>query len=76
MTADQFRSALRTTPFRPFTVHTGSGEACKVTHPETVGISPSGQTVVIVQDSGTAILDMESITEYVVSNPTRRAKKE
>jgi hypothetical protein len=75
MEADQFRSALRTRPFKPFTVRTGSGAQYTVKHPETVGISTSGRTVVLALDEGSAVLDMASITDYVVT-PQRRSKKD
>jgi hypothetical protein len=75
MEADQFRSALRTKPFKPFTVKTASGEKYTVRHPEIVGISPSGRTVALMFDEGIAVLDMASITEYVVGrNQPKKAQ--
>jgi hypothetical protein len=71
MEADQFRSALRTRPFKPFAIRTGSGEKYIVKHPETVGISKSGRTVVLALDEGSAVIDMASITEYVVVRQRR-----
>jgi hypothetical protein len=74
MDIEQFRSALRTRPFRAFTVRTAGGESYEVAHPETVGITPSGQTVVLAQVAGVAILDTGSITEYVVAQPGKSRK--
>jgi hypothetical protein len=72
MEADQFRSALRTRPFKPFTVKTGSGEQYTVRDPETVAISPSGRTIGLALDEGCALLDMASITEFVIDRNRRR----
>jgi hypothetical protein len=73
MEADQFRSALRTRPFRAFKLRTSSGETCSVKHPEMVAITPSGRTVLLALDEGFAVVDMTSITEFVVarSRPSR-----
>jgi hypothetical protein len=73
MQADQFRSALKTRPFRSFTLATSSGEEYTVDHPEMVGITESGRTVVLADDRGSVVLDLDSITEYVVA-PVRKKK--
>jgi len=74
MEADQFRSALRTRPFKPFAVRTSSGEKYTVTHPEMIGITPSGRTVLLAYDEGYAVIDMASITEFVVAHPGARKR--
>jgi hypothetical protein len=73
MEADQFRSALRTKPFKPFAVKTASGEQYTVRHPENVAITPSGRTVILAFDEGYAVIDMISISEFVIAR--NRPKK-
>jgi len=67
MEADRFRSALRTRPFKAFTVRTGSGEKYTVRRPEIVGMTPSGRTVLLAMDEGYAVIDMASITGFVIT---------
>jgi len=71
MQADQFVSALRTRPFRAFTVVTADGSKLTVTHPETVAFSPSKRTVVIVTEKEHHVLDMGSITKFSVRRVPR-----
>ncbi len=74
MKLDQLLSAMRKVPFRPFVILTGSGEKYPVNHPEACSVSPSGRTVSVWLDNeDQAIIDMESITEYV-AKPSRRRK--
>jgi hypothetical protein len=47
MTVDQFRSVMRKRPFLPIVIHTTSGEAYPVNHPESLWQSPGGNTVII-----------------------------
>jgi hypothetical protein len=67
MEADQFRSALRTRPFKAFKLRTGTGETYSIKHPEMVASTPTGRTVVLALDEGFTIVDMASITEFVIS---------
>jgi len=67
MEADQFRSALRTRPFKAFKLRTSSGETYTVKHPEMVAITPNGRTELLALDEGFAIVDTASITEFVIS---------
>jgi len=77
MEIDQFRSALHTRPFRPFTVVTADGERHAVGHPEMVALTPSGRTVVLFDDLGITVVDMNAITKFIVSRTkTRRGTKE
>jgi hypothetical protein len=74
---DQFRSALRTRPFRPFTILTADSERLPVAHPENVAITPSGRTVIVVDDQGHTVIDMAEITQFVVTrSQTRRRPRE
>ena len=68
MEADQFRSALKVKPFRPFVVHTTSGEKYTVAHPEAVWISPSGKTVLVhIKGEEVALMDSALILEIVLT---------
>jgi hypothetical protein len=68
---EQFRTAHRLHPFKPFVIHTASGESYPVTHPEVVWQSPGGHTIVVgIKGEEVAIIDIEHITELVLT--TRR----
>jgi hypothetical protein len=69
MKADQLQAAIRNVPFRPFVIHTASGESYPVNHPERCSISQSGRSVGVWLDhEDMAIIDMESITEFVAKS--------
>lgn len=65
MTPEQFRSALKIKPFKPFAVHTASGESYAVSHPEAVWQSPDGATVIVATGPGgaCALMGVEHVTE-------------
>ena len=74
MNVDQFRSAHRLRPFKPFVIHTACGERYSVTHPETAWQSPAGHTVIVsIKGEEVAIIDFDQITEIVIS--TRKANQ-
>ena len=65
MNAEQFRSAHKLRPFRPITIHTASGEAYTVTHPEAMWQSPQGGTVIVATGGESlTMLATEHITEF------------
>jgi hypothetical protein len=75
MRSDQFLGIWRRRPFRPFVIHTGSGETYRVPHPEQVTVSETGRTVgVFLPKEEIAIIDMEAITEVVASPSAGRRK--
>jgi len=45
MSADDLRSLLRATPFRPFTVYLPSDKSFSVQHPEFAALTPPGRTL-------------------------------
>lgn len=73
MTTEQFRSALRMKPFKPFAIHTANGESYEVSHPEAVWQSPDGLTVIVATGPGgaCAMMDVGQVTE--VTFPGREA---
>ncbi len=75
MTAEQFRSALKVKPFKPFSVHTASGESYAVAHPEALWQSPDGATVIIATGPGgaCALMGVEHVTE--VTYPGKKSAK-
>ncbi len=76
MKADQLQGVIRKVPFRPFVIRTGSGESYPVNHPESCAISLSGRTVSVWLDNeDQAIIDMESVTEFVARPSGRRKGK-
>jgi len=69
MTTEQLRSALRSTPFRPFTIRMADGRTFPVAHPDFVAQSPSGRTAIVFQpDESYSVLDLLLMTELQVSN--------
>jgi hypothetical protein len=74
---EQFRNAHRLRPFKPFVIHTASGESYPVTHPETVWQSPGGHTVIVgIKGEEVAMIDIDHITEFVFATrkPARGSK--
>jgi hypothetical protein len=67
MEVDQFRSALKVKPFRPFVINTTNGEKYTVTHPEAVWQSPGGKTVLVhIKGEEVALMDIALISEIVL----------
>ena len=65
MDAEQFRSAHKLRPFRPITIHTTSGEAYTVSHPEAMWQSPQGGTVIVATGGESfAMLATEHIAAF------------
>jgi hypothetical protein len=68
MEVDQFRSALKVKPFRPFVINTASGENYTVAHPEAVWQSPSGKTVLVhVKGEEVALMNIALISDIVLT---------
>lgn len=51
MQADEFKSAIKRQPFKPFRIRPGSGSTIEVSHPEWVFLSPSGRTAHIYEST-------------------------
>ena len=75
MTVEQFRGALKVKPFKPFAIHTASGESYAVAHPEAVWQSPDGVTVIVATGPGgaCALMGVEHLTE--VTYPGKRSAR-
>jgi len=64
MKIDTLRSIHTAKPFRPFQIHTGSGESYLVTHPEIIALSPHGNVAVVFPKSNEVnLIDIHNITE-------------
>jgi hypothetical protein len=62
MTIDDFTSALRAVPFRPFIVVASGRREYRIDHPETAMRSRNGNTVdVPVNENACTILDVDQI---------------
>jgi hypothetical protein len=59
MTTDEIRKAIRSQPFRPFTLRLASGQELFVDHPEFVALSKGGRTLAVfsTDDNAFAIID-------------------
>ena len=74
MTEEQFRAVLRKQPFQTLVIHTASGEAYTVSHPESIWQDPNGSTVILsAQDAGVVLLDATLVSEVEFLSP-RKAK--
>ncbi len=64
MQPDPIRSAHKLRPFKPFTIITASGESYHVPHPEIMGQSGTGNTVIVMPKGDEVVMiDVASITE-------------
>src|SRR4051812_13463376 len=65
MTSQELRAALRTSPFRPFTVRMADGRAFEIRHPDFLLVGPGGRTAFAFGPSGNefSILDVLLMTE-------------
>ena len=73
MTIDTLRAVRGAKPFRPFEIHTGSGESYTITHPEIIAISPDGETAVVFPGPGQiGMIDIASITEIMTFPSARK----
>ena len=71
MTTEQLRTAVRASPFRPFTIRMADGRSFAVSHPDFLSVSPAGRTVVIYnEDDSASIVDLLLMTELEMSPPT------
>jgi hypothetical protein len=72
MTADQFRSVIKKRPFLPIVIHTTSGEAYPVNHPEALWQSQGGRTVIInIKGEQVIIVDVSLISEVAFATKKR-----
>ncbi len=64
MKIDHIQSAMNRRPFKPFVVHTASGVAYPVGHPEVVARTTAGGILMIgTGGDSVAMVDVESVTE-------------
>jgi hypothetical protein len=71
MTIEQFRNALRQTPFRAFRIRMADGRAFDVMHPDFVSMSPTGRTIVVhhASDESFSVLDLLLMSEIEMLPP-------
>ena len=76
MTTDQFRSVVKKWPFIPIVIHTTSGEAYTVNHPESLWQSRGGQTVIInIKGEEVIMIDVSLISEVAFSTRKKAGKE-
>lgn len=64
MTIEEFKTALHSQPFRPFTIRMADGRNFPVQHRDFVARSPSGRTVTVYYDEDcSSVLDLLLMTE-------------
>ena len=68
MTAESLRKQLAAQPFRPFDVHTASGRAIHVPHPDFAWLTPNGRDLVIAgEDDGVELISVLHVTELSIN---------
>ncbi len=77
MAPDRIKQVIQATPFRPFTVETGSGKRLHGKHPDYVSLSPAGRTLIVYDDKdGMEIVDVFLIASIEVAGAkTRKAAR-
>lgn len=74
MTLEGVRAAHRARPFRPFRIHTSSGESYPVRHPETLAMSPDVNVLVVMPGAGeVAMIDLDDVSELTFDLAAARA---
>ena len=64
MKLENIIAARRTKPFKPFSLHTGSGESYLILHPENMATHEQASMVLLFFGPGeAALLDLDNITE-------------
>ena len=73
MQIDHIKGFLKKKPFKSFSVRTASGEVHKVSHPESLVISPAGDLVIVwPSEGGLELIDTDQITEAFFPAPKAR----
>lgn len=63
MTIEQLDKMHRARPFHPFDIHLADGRSLPVEHPEFLGRSPAGRTIMVgLSDGMLEIVDMLLVT--------------
>lgn len=75
MNADELKSLLNASPFRPFTIYTAAEKAFPIRHPDFVVVTPRGRTVIVLHAENDAfdILDIPLISRIEVHDPATSA---
>jgi hypothetical protein len=73
MVADDIREAMRTQPFRPFSLRLADGRELFVRHPDFVSVSPNGYTVVVWSETAPTMSILDS--DLIVSIETTAGGK-
>ena len=78
MTIDRVRQAVRTEPFKPFTLSLTDGRRFRVRHPECIMIPPEASRTVVVAESGEnySIVDLLLVTSIDFGNGKRHQNSE
>ena len=75
MKLENFKSFIRHKPFKPFIIHTASGESYRVASPESIWVSTHGDVVIAQPPNGDVVMmGVEHITEAVYKAPPTRKK--
>lgn len=77
MTIDQLREMLHAAPFRPFRIHMADGRHVDVLHPEFVGRSPSGRTIMVAgANDAFQVIDLLLVTSLEpIKNSSNRKRR-
>lgn len=67
MLAESLLAIHRRRPFKPYLIHTASGESYRITHPEGMTLSESQRTLVTLNDNELVMVDVASISAVTQS---------
>jgi hypothetical protein len=63
MSKAEITKAMKSTPFRPFTVRLADDSQIQILSADHAHVSPSGRTLVVSEDDGTRLIDTALILE-------------
>jgi hypothetical protein len=78
MTTDALKRFHQATPFQPFVIRLGDGQALPVQHPEFLAYSPNARTAIVYSEDGSfQLIDLLLVTGLEVRNgkSQRRIRK-
>jgi hypothetical protein len=78
MTTEALKRFHQATPFQPFFIRLGDGQALTVHHPEFLAYSPNSRTAIVYSEDGSfQLIDLLLVTGLEVRNGknSRRSKR-
>jgi len=74
-TLEQFRTMIEPRPFKPLAINTAGGKTFVVRHPENVSCSVDGRELVVHDENGMHLVDMQLIDVFEAPSPQDKPRK-